>query len=272
MQAILALSALHYAIVHPEQREEYILISTHYQNLTLHYFSSRINDINEDNCTSFFFLASFIFILATCSIANPSELGKTVGPSDIAQTFTLLQGIKTIVDFQPMYRWRQDGPLAPLLREFPAIQVKREGPFCRRLDRLFDLARTLQSSFAAVNEQSACILAIESLRTVYSACLDADCARRTQLTWLWPMSLTGVFIQLIRDSHAVSLVIVAHFAALARTHESSVWVRQNWSLNVLEAVERSLSEEWRSWMDWPRTSIMDKIDVDSMEVEGEAST
>jgi hypothetical protein len=48
MHGLLAVSALHYAQHHPGQRKEYILVSSHYQNLALNMFAVKLQDINEE--------------------------------------------------------------------------------------------------------------------------------------------------------------------------------------------------------------------------------
>lgn len=100
MHGLLAVSALHYAQHYPNQRKEYILISSHYQNLALKMFTVKLQDINEDNIEPYFYLATFIFILSLCSIAERQDSPSPVTPGEIAQSFSLLQGAKSIYEFK----------------------------------------------------------------------------------------------------------------------------------------------------------------------------
>jgi hypothetical protein len=76
-----------------------------------------------------------------CSTANASILGKTISPTDVAQSLVLLQGIKTIMSVKSMDQWKADGPLSILLDEDSISEPKESGPYLERLKQLSDLAR-----------------------------------------------------------------------------------------------------------------------------------
>ncbi|KAF7544463.1 hypothetical protein G7Z17_g9928 [Cylindrodendrum hubeiense] len=285
MHGLLAMSAMHYAHSHPDQRRQYVLVSTYYQNLALQYFSTRLNDIDDENCEAFFLLATFIFLMTMCSIADPRDSEEPISPSHIARSFMLLQGIKTILNFRPLRRWREHGPLAPLLQSWAPIKPIHSGPFLLQMDRLSNLARELDTSFDIINPQSSCLLAIESLRTIYHSTREDDtikCVSRR--IWTWPITLSNVFIDLIDKNHPVALVILAHFAALARPFEYQDWVNnqgfpaltrpveqkdwgnQGWTINIIESVARNLDKGWQEWIVWPQRSVREGIDVEDMDI------
>ncbi|KAF4973872.1 hypothetical protein FZEAL_9172 [Fusarium zealandicum] len=266
MHGLLALSALHYAQSHPSQRREYGLISSHYQSLALQIFATKLQDISEDNFEPYFFLATFIFILSMRSISDRQDSQSPADPSDISQSFMLLQGIKSICEFKPIETWSRDGPLAPLMEREEPTPVNHTGAFQTRMDRLYTLARDLSPTFSAINEQSSCLLAIESLRTTQANCIAADTpSSRARRIWLWPVSLTHYFIELISQKHHVALIILAHYAALARPFEHPHWMNREWSSNVFASVENALEEKWHEWISWPKRSLLERIDVDEME-------
>ncbi|KXJ94824.1 hypothetical protein Micbo1qcDRAFT_46711 [Microdochium bolleyi] len=341
MHGLLACSALHYARTHPAQSDEYILVSTHYQTLALQFFTNRLSDISEDNVEAYFLLATFIFMLAIASISDPQAREKrSADPKDLAQSFLLLHGIKGILDVKAAEKLGQhDGPLAAMLhsREFLSRPIgTKKSSFTRRLDQLITLVRELDSSifFDVVNNpQTACILALESLRHTYYACADVsngasptstataamglrmrqqqDAARGgggrgsspyphhehnqydspagmqgspaassnggfqsaderalaehgQRFTWLWPLTLTPVFMQLVGSGNHMALIIVAHYAALARGYEGPFWVTKGWSQSVLAIVQDHLHPDKHRWIAWPRRSIMEEIYVDDM--------
>ncbi|KAH7136426.1 hypothetical protein EDB81DRAFT_657165 [Dactylonectria macrodidyma] len=285
MHGLLAMSALHYAQSHPNQRRQYVLVSSYYQNLALQHFSTHLNDINDDNCEALFLLATFIFVITMCSIADRPDSEAPLSPSEVAHSFMLLQGIKTIVNFSHLTRWNEHGPLAPLLQPLPPIKLMRSGPFLVQMDRLTTLAREMHPSFDVINPQSSCLLAIESLRITYHSTFAEDAASgRSRRIWLWPITLTNVFIDLIDKNHPVALIILAHFAALARPFEYQDWINKKgfaalvqpvepqgsgnhgWTVNIIKAVARSLDHDWQEWMDWPQRSVQECIDVEDMDM------
>lgn len=97
MHGLLAVSAMHYAHVNPDQRSAYTTASTYHQTLALHFFSARLTDINEHNCEAYLLLAIFIFLLKTYSIANPYGREEAVTPNVVAQSFVLMQGMLAVI-------------------------------------------------------------------------------------------------------------------------------------------------------------------------------
>ncbi|KAH7140365.1 hypothetical protein B0J13DRAFT_557573 [Dactylonectria estremocensis] len=265
MNGLLALSALHYAQCHPDQRREYMLISSHLQSLAVQSFSTRLQHISEDNFEPYFFLATFVFVISMCSIADHQDQGTPPPPSDIAQSFLLLHGVQSICDFKPMETWSRDGPLGPLLQDDSLPSLNPTGAFQTRMDRVYALARDLSPSFEAINVRSSCILALESLRTIHAACADETSGLRARRIWMWPISLTHVFIDLITKRHHVALILLAHYAALAKPFEHPHWMNRGWSSNVMASVEHALEEQWHEWIAWPKRSLLEGINVDEME-------
>ncbi|KAK1976983.1 fungal Zn binuclear cluster domain-containing protein [Colletotrichum cereale] len=268
MHGLLALAALHYAHVHPEERKKWDIISVHHQNLALRFFALRLTDIDKDNCEAYFFLATLIFIVSICSVAHSGSLGRAVSLGDVAQSFMLLHGVKGIIEFQPIEAWRErGGPLEALLR--PVVLTRGRGwsssPFQRRLDAVTALAREVPASFATViNPQSVCVLALEALRRTHYVCKDE--AGNTSGAWGWSTTLPSLFIDMIGNRHPTALVILAHYAALAWPREKADWVTDGWSAAVMGLVDAALDDEWRPWIEWPKRSLTERIEVDDMEV------
>ncbi|KAF4821028.1 Sterol regulatory element-binding protein ECM22 [Colletotrichum siamense] len=272
MHGLLAVAALHYAHVHPAERRKWDLISVHHQNLALRFFAARLNDIDKSNCEAYFFLASLIFIVSVYSVAHSETVGRAVGLGDVAQSFRFLHGVKGILDFQPLEEWRQSGgPLDMLLRspEIPPGMMNAGSAFQRRLDAVTALAREVPASFHdVINEQSVCVLALESLRRshqIVSAAGDGDAMPGG--VWGWCVTLPALFIEMIGSGHATALVILAHFAALSRMCERrDDWACSGWSMGVMLMVDEVIDDEWRPWIEWPKKSMMEQIGVDEMEV------
>ncbi|KAK6223623.1 fungal Zn binuclear cluster domain-containing protein [Colletotrichum tabaci] len=275
MHGLLALSAMHYASLHPHEQKKWDIISVHHQNLALRSFALRLNDINKDNCEAYFFLATLIFILSIYSVAHGTRLGRAVSLDNVSQCFMLLHGIKGIIEFQPIEEWRQrGGPLDTILRaaEVPPGGSWSSSPFQKRLDAVTVLAREVRASFAEViNPQSVCVLALESLRRTHQICKSADDeldgVDKSGAAWAWAANLPPLFIEMIDNRHPTALVILAHYAALARLFEqASNWLFYGWSDTVMSLLDEALDDEWRPWIQWPKRSLTERIDVDDMEV------
>ncbi|GKT57656.1 fungal Zn binuclear cluster domain containing protein [Colletotrichum tofieldiae] len=268
MHGLLALSALHYAYVHPQEQKKWDIISVHHQNLALRFFALRLNGINKDNCEAYFFLATLIFIVSICSVARSDSLGRMVSLSDVAQSFMLLHGVKGILNFQPIEEWRQrGGPLDTLLRPpvLPQGGSWASSPFQKRLDAITALAREVPASFTEViNPQSVCVLALESLRRTHQVCKTEG--EKPGGVWGWSATLPPMYIDMVGNRHPTALVILAHYAALARPCLEGDWLCGGWSTAVMGLVDEALDDEWRPWIQWPKRSLTERIDVDDMVV------
>ncbi|OHE90948.1 fungal Zn binuclear cluster domain-containing protein [Colletotrichum orchidophilum] len=268
MHGLLALSALHYAYIHPQERKKYDIISVNHQNVALRFFALRLNDINKHNCEAYFFLATLIFIVSICSVAHSESLGRSVALSDVSQSFMLLHGVKGILDFQPIEAWRQrGGPLDALLRPPSLTQGgwMSSSPFQKRLDAITALAREVPASFTEViNPQSVCVLALEGLRRAHQ--ISRSEGEKPGGVWGWSATLPAMFIEMVGSGHPTALVILAHYTALAKPCEKADWICDGWSGAVMRLVERTLDDEWKPWIEWPKRSVLERIDVDDMEV------
>lgn len=216
-------------------------------------FAVKLQDIDEEKIEPFFYLASFIFILSLCSIAERQDSPSLVTPSEITQSFMLLQGAKSIYEFKSTEIWGHDGPLAPLVEQDQpqALLATQTGAFHDRMDQLYALARGFNPTLDAINEKSSCLLAIESLRTIHSSCCTNRSPSRARRIWLWPIALTHIFLELLSSGHHVALIILVHHAALARPFENTHWMNKDWSANVMASVERAL-DKWQEWIAWPK--------------------
>ncbi|KAF6811572.1 C6 zinc finger domain-containing protein [Colletotrichum musicola] len=271
MHGLLALSALHYAHVHPEERRRWDIISVHHQNLALRFFATRLGDIDKSNCEAYFFLATLIFIASIYSVSHARPLARPVpvGLADVAQSFRFLHGVKGILDFQPLDEWRQrGGPLDVLLRS-PRLRpgaLDPDSPFQRRLDAVTALARRVPAAFdELINEQSVCVLALESLRRCHQMVRSEDDEQHQPgAVWGWSVTLPALFVDMIGAAHPAALVILAHYAALGRPCERGDWACRGWNRSVMLMVDDAIDDEWRHWIRWPMKSIMEEIDVDDM--------
>ncbi|KAF2993196.1 hypothetical protein E8E14_001252 [Neopestalotiopsis sp. 37M] len=265
MDGMLAIAALHYGFVYPQHRQEYNVISMEYQTRALQWFATRLDHINDDNCNAYFFLACAIFILSLCSVAQSGIMGVGINCSDIAQSLSLLQGIKGILDYKPIERWPADNTeLAILFREpRPPIETRIESPFTAQLEKINPLLDMLPHGLDIMNPRSVCLLALDSLRTTHRACKNSQPYESS--VWRWPYTLPTSFLDMIAKGQPVALIIVAHFAALVRAYEHTIWVSKGWGMNVMAVVERTLDVEWQTWLEWPKYSLHHEIDVDSMD-------
>ncbi|KAH6645010.1 hypothetical protein BKA67DRAFT_595941 [Truncatella angustata] len=176
----------------------------------------------------------------------------TTTPSDVAQSFFLLQGIKGILDFKALETWpAEKNELASLLQHATYPPQEHDGAFQLRLSEITCLLDVLPQSFDPISPRSVCLLALDSLKTIHHACKHTT--SDTGFVWTWPFTFPALFIETISEKRHVPLIILAHFAALYQPHKHATWVKS------------ALDPGWQSWIYWPKLSLGNEIDVDDMD-------
>ena len=70
---------------------------------------------------------------------------------------------------------------------------------------------------------------------------------------------------MICNDHPIALIILAHFAALAKPFEHQDWITRGWSLSVLALVDRLLVDPWIEWIQWARQCVAGGRNVDDLD-------
>lgn len=96
MHGLLAISALHYAHTHPDERQSFIRESTYHQDRALEFFLIKLTAINDDNRESLFILAIFIFMLETWLIGHSQNLAEPATLDSVIRSFALVQGRRMV--------------------------------------------------------------------------------------------------------------------------------------------------------------------------------
>lgn len=122
MHALLAISGFHFCYINPEQRQSYTVTSTRHQTLALELFSSRLPDVNAENCQACILFASFIFIISTYSIAGLHTTEEPIPMSDVVQSFLLMQGMVHPTPHQSANQEGYEHAKAPHRREHDILR------------------------------------------------------------------------------------------------------------------------------------------------------
>ncbi|GME52771.1 C6 zinc finger domain-containing protein [Neofusicoccum parvum] len=228
--------------------------------MALDLFASQLHNVTEENCHAFVLLSSLIFKINATSIAESHRRGQKVTADDVAQSFMLGQGVKSILSLPSAWKWAGSGPLSPILDDIDPVPHPT-GEFITQIDNLLGLTRAISGSPDAIDVRSSCFLAIESLRHTYATMLAQNA--RPGRVWTWPITAPPRFLELISTGNPVALVILAHYCALVRCVEGGLWGLEGWSDGVMAAVDCALNESWKVWIEWPMKCLRERIDITS---------
>ncbi|EXK24381.1 hypothetical protein FOMG_18888 [Fusarium oxysporum f. sp. melonis 26406] len=247
LHGILAFSALHLAHLRPNETDAWTILSRRHQSVAVTSFSSRLDDITNENVDPCLLYSCFVFMLETYSITTSST---AVLPRDISRSFILLQGVKGILSTAPG-RWSSDGVLAPLMRRaVEPVFIPSKG-FKVQIETLREMA--LPSEVTHIHRN-----ALDGLLTTFEAVAASQSGYGH--VWLWAITLPRAFLELVSENEPFALVILAHYATLVRCFEHDRWYIQGWSARVLAAVQDALLESWKPWLDWPVQCIQSGLD------------
>ncbi|KAJ0296829.1 hypothetical protein COL516b_011214 [Colletotrichum fioriniae] len=255
LHGILAVSAIHRAHINPEKRDEYANLSARHQNIALSQFSPGLSEIGENNADAYVLHAICIFLLNTYSIANPHG---PITSKDVAQSFILLQGIKSILTLPFAHRYISNGPLARWLYQ-GGVEPAVGGNFASKIDDLLTLTRSMAPS----DDTTTCQSALEGLKITFAAVSAPQ--HRSGLVWRWAVSLPQPFLELMIQNHPMALVILMHYAALVHAFERNMWYLVGWGNNVASALDQAIQEPWREWIQWPLRCIREGVDIRQVE-------
>lgn len=121
--------------------------------------------------------------------------------------------------------------------------------FSNQIDSLTNNIQRIASEAEYTDTVVMCLDALRSLKDAGEAVLHEDSGPGAM--WIWPMSLSEEFINLISISHPIALVILACFVVLLHQFEHKIWCLSGWSTSVFNSVYKVLDVKWKRMIAWP---------------------
>lgn len=265
------------AHIHPESKRDYTAQSARHQDIALSRLRNGLFNITQQNIHERFILAYIVMVMTFYSIGNPLDEDHHLTTQELGQSLFLGQGIMNLISVPENWHWVKTGPLAMTLNNpirHDAVPHPT-GAFVERLDHLSSsLIMHLAGSPSATRARSSCMLAVDALRRAYCVILSAG-REDPAAIWSWPTAMPSDFRDFVCANHPVALVILGYFAALVQCLRDR-WYLSSWSEKVFAALEETLDEEWRSWLDFPKAYHMEDLEASIKEYQerrqGEATS
>lgn len=283
LHGILAMSAMHLANLHAEQRKHYSITAADHQNIALQGFQNACQDIGSHNCDALFAFSMLVvrYIPASAGTVineNPSEsfLNQDLF-SAILEWLSLIQGVHRIIEHG--YQWISRGPLTVFLQENANID--------RRLSenderRLADLEKLWYSDGDQIMEEDArCYQEALSVLRKHFSNINPVAPRKhnhnygtylpgfhhgqqnpqesefdnIRLAFLWPIQAPAAYFELLGQRRPVALVVLAHYALLFKRACGNMWWTMPPPRKIMSAVSGALPPEYHKWISWPAEEI-----------------
>ncbi|KAL4756468.1 Zn(II)2Cys6 transcription factor [Aspergillus foveolatus] len=253
LRAILAISALHLAVLRPGKRELYIAQASEHHDAALRLATPAIPNINHENVPPLFLfsaLSSFI------CCAKPLKLGNFLLWEDheIADWLLLIKGTGSIIESSESAKESlHSGPLGIIFsvhrQSYSLLATQHE--FLENL-RCFILNEMKDSHG---DESEVYNAAIDHLSHCFTICLDKGCRLETAEVFLWLLRVPQDFLLLLKGHQPHALVIVGYFCVLLHQLEWMWWMK-NWGTHILSQIYHLLPGPiYKAWLQWPMEQI-----------------
>ncbi|KAK5173038.1 uncharacterized protein LTR77_003160 [Saxophila tyrrhenica] len=250
LDGILALSAIHKAVLRPEASNPLRLRSPEYIDLAIKSFRFHLDRPSATTIVPLFSLSSLLVVynFAVAQIQPPDD-----PIAALCHMARLMKGIAQITsNSRDLWDHLLASVVKPLLisldRDLTGVSETPE------LLRLRDWVIHMQDLDPVIRKTY--LESIDELHVVFRNVRSPDGGKRSPIAvaLIWPATLSPSFLDYLDRKDPVALVILAHFAILCRLHEDA-WFMRSWGGWIFEAVEKELGPQYQSYVEWPRQAL-----------------
>jgi hypothetical protein len=261
LHEILAISALHKAYLHPDQRSVYYPLGIHHQDLAIKEMRTVLPNLNADNAGAMFATGAIVSLTAFASAGLGAHDASNRSSSlidDLLDIFALQHGMYCILSQNHVHVI--GGPFVILLSDSKDKVQEPEQPL------LVSIAAQTQNVGAFVEAQQlpppSRIEVLDALSSLKS-CLDfANAPRATtrelRFLFFWPNRLSSTFSNMMRRREPAALVVLAYYAVAFRAAEKFYWYLDGWAERIVRAIVETVAAEprWQPVLQWPWDCVM----------------
>lgn len=253
MRGILAISALHLSFLRPERHDYYSQLANKNQDAALSAFRPLMTDMDESNSDAFLAMSTLIVVYGFESPKASESLGffDYKGGHSFGW-LPLIKGVYTII--MSVYPWIKNGKLSALLHDqdngppttrLPTVlenQLNDLDTLCNQASGGEEVVQMYKGALASLRE---CFVRINN-RSPH------DC--EVSIAFLWPVLVPQEFVDQLRASEPLALIILAHYCVILH-HLDSYWWMNGWATHIIRKIDRELDDSMRTWLEWA-TSVV----------------
>ncbi|KAI6910864.1 hypothetical protein KC334_g3146 [Hortaea werneckii] len=234
-------------------REELITRASYHQNEALALVRPDITSVPEERALPLLLFSSLAAISALAEAAFDPHKRDDFDPiAQAIHAFRLGRGIMAVV--APHWSYIHGTWAGPIIRS--DIEAGAHLTPSPQSIPTYTMLRSLAFGIEPPATRKACLKAVDI--TLYSLSLvqqseDASLSRR--LATAWPIECDAAFHSILAERKPVSLIILAHYAALLRLG-SGLWWAGDMPYMLLESIDSALGKEWEEFLAWPKSVIL----------------
>lgn len=290
LQGILALAALHMAVLNAGEKERLSILGASKQDAALKDFRPQLESITPQNCDAIFafsFLAEYYIPASAGTVINPAATFMEDDFFDaIVDWLRLHQGTSEI--YKRKGHWIRNGPVAPLLWS-DVVGEKCQSPTRKanigdfKAHQLHNLARIWEidtaSTTSEFHENQINSRALDILVEAFGLVLEdfktttgnellnntqlprdqtaqrAKSSNYLSLSFGWLFEIPFGFVELLEQRRPAALIIFAHFSLLLHS-APKFWWNVPIPAKIVKAVVAVLPREYHKWIEWPICEVL----------------
>lgn len=244
MHQVLALAALHLAVIRPEHATYFRDYSVGLQTRAITLFNMAKTDVNESTCVPMFLFSTFLGIHVLCDTLNYHQEELTVFLDKFVTYLHLHRGVRAVIN--DSWESLKETELKPIIDAAPPREENESSRVeCDDLKELIDRSDLGESS-AAIYQDT-----IKDLRWVFTIVGQPGTqVDNPQMVFAWPTIIPIEYVRLLQQRRPEALVILAYFAALLHQHRH-FWCFNDGGTFLVRSISDYLGPYWNTALAWP---------------------
>lgn len=246
MNEVLAMSALHLAIVRPERQQQLESAAAELQTSALSAFNQTCHEVTSSNCLPMFIFSSLIgnHVFHT-TFKNHSENFHAF-LEEFVKYMQLHRGVRSVTSSH----W---GLLSGITARALMLddETRLPTPGVAQGNECDSLRKLLDTADLGPATKDTYIQAVNSLQWGF----DAQRVRKVVgLTYAWPIQISSEYVQLLKQRRPEALAILAYYAVMLHSHRD-VWLVGGAGRYLIESISGYLGTYWENWLAWPNAAL-----------------
>lgn len=252
LHELLAFSARHLALLHPEQAESYLHQAVTLQTRAISLFNASWNGVDESNCVAMLLFSAFLgHHILTDTLAKRDAGGLEAFMFHFIQCIDMQRGVHAIAE--TAWPLLMESELKTILSWSSQYNTRTpQGNHCQQVKELVDGARGLDEE-----EKEACREAIRYLQVGFDSVLaekEEERGNRFHMVSSWVLLISPPLRGLLVDKRPEALVLLGYYALLLH-YGRHIWQIGDAGAFILGIINDYLGSEWAHWLEWPREEV-----------------
>ena len=253
LHQMLAFSARHLAVLHPDHETHYLEQAMSLQTRAVSLFNATRREVDSSNCVP---ILLFSINLGHHLLADALAYRGSDGLYGFLEYYTycvdLNRGIYNVAaSAWPLLVESEIEPVLSWSRKESAKEPT--GTECAPISKLVDDTTTLDEK-----EKGVCRSAIKYLQVGFDAMSSKEEGARYRMIFQWTMLASPEFNSLLSEGKPEALILLSHYALLLH-YGRRLWQVDDAGEYLIGAIRDYLGPEWHFWLEYPSRMIRDTV-------------